>query len=148
LLSEDFVAMFLNAFAVEAQQIDSILSDERRQQEQQRSIEFSSVFNASLSADVAYQLSIRHADDWLGALAIVCSHRAIDDVRLELRLTALLELNEHRRHYCESIGGLKFLCDMIDDLVGNNWQTSPRQESLVVFANLWKSRIQIINFQR
>jgi hypothetical protein len=139
--------MFLNKFASEAKQIDAILSDEQRQQEQY-SVQYSSVFNASLSMDVTYQLSVRDSDDWLGALAIVCSRRPIDDVRLELRLAGLLELNEHHRYYCESIGGLRFLCDMVDDLVGNNWKAPLRQDALLVFANLWKAPIQIINLDQ
>ena len=147
-VSEEFVALFLNAFAVEAKRIDSILSDEQRQQEQ-HSIQFSPTFHASMSADVAYQLSTRHADDWLGALAIVCSQRPIADVCLELRLIALQELFLHHRFYSESIGGgVKFLRDMVDDLVGNNWKTSLRQESLLLFANLWKAPVQIIDLQR
>lgn len=145
-VSEEFIAMFLNAFAVEAKQIETILR--RNKQLQEYDVQYSStVFSASMSTTrTSYQLSIRNADDWLGALAIVCSNDSIDDVCRDLRLIALLELFGFHQHYRESFGE-KFLCDVIDDLVGNDWRAPLRIESLLVFANVWLAPIVILNLQ-
>lgn len=143
-VSEEFVALFFNAVAAETRLLEAIFRDKQRQQLQ--SIQFPL---ASMSvAGNTYQLSVRESNDWLGALAIVCSNDDIDDVRLELRLLALIELCEQSRHYVESVGGMKLLCDIVDDLVGNDWHAPLRNESLVVFANLWKVPIVIVDLQR
>lgn len=140
-VSEQFIALFLNAVAAECRQLDGITRT-------RQPIQFSSKFNVSASTGITHQLSTLDFNDWLGALAMGCETEVTDDARLELRLMALVELTVNRQFYVESIGGVRFLCDMVDDLVGDNWQASLRNESLILFANIWKVPIVIIDLQR
>ena len=133
-VDDAFVAMFLNA-------VERIVGSARPVWQPNHMIRCEPL---GPKAPAALVRSVRASDNWLDALALAIgcltsSALSIDPPRA-LRLLALIELSEHREHYCEMYG-VRFLRDAVDCLVNEQWLAALDTSLMLVFANMLNQSI-------